>query len=214
MQSCVIVAMSAVMGLCSVLLTGCGGSGETADDGVAERLAVDDLRSLVTMSPEPTGWPWPVNPPTRVGSPQFELDESDRSYPIQKALSDAPQDAGIVKSATSSWFDGTKKASSFANLVATSAAAESALAAELEFARTWFAEFEHQQVHDIGADGIGEQRWAVRGDTVGGKNVEISWTRANVTLAVYVSCYPCDSDVADAARRWAEVDDAARTAAD
>ena len=92
-----IVAMSAVMGLCSVSLTGCGGSGETADDGVAERLAVDDLRSLVTMSPEPTGWPWPANPSDAVGSPPFELDKSDRSYPIQKALSPiAYQDAGIV----------------------------------------------------------------------------------------------------------------------
>ena len=34
------------------------------------------------------------------------------------------------------------------------------------------------------------------------------------TLAVYVTCSPCGSDVADAARRWAErIDETARTAA-
>jgi hypothetical protein len=57
----------------------------------------------------------------------------------------------------------------------------------------------------------------VRGgtDNAGPGFVEIGWTRANVVLAVYVSCNPCDSDVADAARRWAAtIDDAAHKAAD
>ena len=87
--------------------------------------------------------------------------------------------------------------------------------AEHEFARHWFPEFEQQEIHDIGAEGIGEQSWAVRGGTDNAGFVEIGWTRANAVLSVYVTCNPCDSDVADAARRWAdEIDDAARTAAD
>ena len=45
--------------------------------------------------------------------------------------------------------------------------------------------------------------------------VEIGWTRANAVLAAYVSCNPCDSDVADAAAAWAEkIDNAVHTAAD
>ena len=178
-------------------------------------MAADDLRPLVTISPEATGWPWPVDPQTHVASPSsFELDQSEPSYRIQKAVRDAYEEAGLVRLATSSWFDGVKKASSFANLVATPADARSAMEAEREFARHWFPEFEHQEIRDIEAEGIGEQSWAVRGGTDDAGFVEIGWTRANAVLSVYVTCNPCDSDVADAARRWADkIDDATRSAA-
>jgi hypothetical protein len=214
-----VVAINAAVILALTLLAaGCGSSGPSQGErsGVELRLAVEDLRSLVTVSPDTTGWAWHVDPQTRLASPPFKLDQSDPSYPIQKALSDAYHDAGLTRSATSSWFEGAKKASSFANLVATPADATSALTAEREFAGAWFPDFEHQEIRDIGADGIGEQHWAVRGGSDGGPGfVEIGWTRANAVLAVYVSCNPCDADVADAARRWAaKIDDAAHKAAD
>ena len=199
------------------LAAGCGTSGQTTRDTSADslRVAADDLRPLVTISPEATGWPWPVDPQTHVASPSsFELDQSEPSYRIQKAVRDAYEEAGLVRLATSSWFDGVKKASSFANLVATPADARSAMEAEREFARHWFPEFEHQEIRDIEAEGIGEQSWAVRGGTDDAGFVEIGWTRANAVLSVYVTCNPCDSDVADAARRWADkIDDATRSAA-
>ncbi len=209
---------SSLVALASVFLAaGCGSApAETISSaGVERRLADDDLRMLVTVSPAATGWPWHVEPQTRVGSPPFELDTSDPSYPIQKALTDAYTEAGLVKAATSSWFDSTKKASSFANLVTTSAGAAAALAAEYEFARRWFPEFESQQIRDVDAVDIGEQRWAVRGGGDDAGFVEIGWTRANAFLAVYVSCSPCQSDLIEAARRWAKtIDDAARAAAE
>ena len=125
-------------------------------------------------------------------------------------------DAGLVKAATSSWWDyaNVKKASSFAYLVATRDTARAALEAEKEFAHHWFPEFEHQEIREIEADGIGEESWAVRGGTDDAGFVEIGWRRANATLAVYVNCRPCESDLADAARGWAmKIDDAARTVA-
>jgi hypothetical protein len=213
-----VVAIPAVLALASALLAaGCGSSGRTTGQtSAADQLAVDDLRPLVTISPEATGWPWPVDPQTRVALPSaFKLDQSEPSYPIQKALRDAYRDAGLVRLATSSWFDGVKKASSFANLVATPADATSAMNAEHRFARHWFPEFEHQEVHDIRADGVGEESWAVRGGTGNAGFVEIGWTRANAVLSVYVTCNPCDSDITEAASRWAaKIDEAARTAAD
>ena len=183
----------------------------------ANRLAVEDLRPLVTVSPSATGWRWDVEPQTRLRTTPPKLDEDEPSYAIQKALTDAYSDAGLVKAATSSWWDNAnvKKASSFANLVATPEAARAALDAENEFANHWFPEFEHQEIREIEADGIGEESWAVRGGTDDAGFVEIGWRRANAVLAVYVNCRPCDSDLADAARRWAKaIDDAARTAAD
>ena len=80
---------------------------------------------------------------------------------------------------------------------------EQRLEAEKEFAHHWFPEFEHQEIREIEADGIGEESWAVRGGTDDSGFVEIGWRRANATLAVYVNCRPCESDLADAARRWA-----------
>ncbi|MET0887445.1 MAG: hypothetical protein ABWX92_13455 [Mycetocola sp.] len=214
-----VVAISAVVVLCAVsLAAGCADSDQKtgAADG-AKRLAVEDLRPLVTVSPEATGWRWDVEPQTRLLTPPPRLDEAEPSYAIQRALTDAYADAGLVKAATSSWWDNAsvKKASSFANLVATPEAAKAALQAENNFAYHWFPEFEQQEIREIEADGIGEESWAVQGGGVEGGFVEIGWRRANAVLAVYVNCRPCQSDLADAARRWAKtIDDAARAAVD
>ena len=214
-----VVAISAVVVLCAATLAaGCADSNEAmeASDG-ANRLAVENLRPLVTVSPEATGWSWDVEPQTRLLTPNTMLDEDEPSYAIQKALTDAYTDAGLVKAATSSWWDNAnvRKASSFGYLVATPEKAKAAMAAEKEFAHHWFPEFEHQEIREIEADGIGEESWAVRGGTDDSGFVEIGWRRANAVLTVYVNCRPCDSDLADAARRWArKIDDAARTAAD
>jgi hypothetical protein len=209
-----------VLLVCAATLTaGCGDSDQRMDAGGGEkRLTVEDLRPLVTVSPEATGWSWDVEPQTHLRTPPPpRLDEAEPSYAIQKALLDAYTDAGLVRTATSSWWDyaNAKKASSFAYLVTTPDTARAALEAEKEFARHWFPEFEHQEIREIDADGIGEESWAVRGGTDESGFVEIGWRRANATLAVYVNCRPCDSDLADAARSWAQkIDDAARTAAD
>jgi hypothetical protein len=214
------VAVSAVVVLCvASLAAGCADSERGIDVAdAAKRLVVEDLRPLVTLSPNATGWRWDVEPQTHVRRPApLGLDESESSYAIQKALYDAYMDAGLVRAAMSSWFDtaNMKKASSFAYLVATPEKARTAMDAENEFAHRWFPEFEHQEIHEIEAGGIGEQSWAVRGGTDDAGFVEIGWRRANAVLAVYVNCRPCQSDLADAARRWAQsIDDAARSAAE
>jgi hypothetical protein len=214
------VAISAAVVLCAAsLAAGCAGSDQSADaaDG-AKRLTVEDLRPLVTLSPDATGWRWDVEPQTQLRSPAPpRLDEAEPSYVIQKALLDAYTDAGLVRTATSSWWDNAnaKKASSFAYLVATPDGASTALEADKEFAHHWFPEFEHHEIREMEADGVGEQSWAVRGGTDDAGFVEIGWRRSNATFAVYVDCRPCESDVAEAARSWAtKIDDAARTAAD
>jgi hypothetical protein len=208
------VAVSALACACLVAV-GCGGSDPSGQ--AAEQLAVADLRTLVTVSPVATGWSWTVDPRTRFLEPPIEHDESPPGHEIRKTLADAYADAGLVAAATSSWWDTEdgKKASSFANLVATADDATRAMEAERDFARRWFPEFEHWEIREIDADGIGEQQWAVQGGTDETGFVEIGWTRGNATLAVYVNCNPCPSDLADAARRWARaIDDAARAAAD
>jgi hypothetical protein len=171
----------------ATLAAGCADSdqGTDASEG-AKRLVVDDLRPLVTVSPNATGWSWDVEPQTRLLTPPPTLDEAQPSYAIQKALTDAYSDAGLVKAATSSWWDNAnvKKASSFANLVATPEAGKAALEAENEFAHKWFPEFEHQEIREIKADGTGEESWAVRGGTDDSGFVEIGWRRANAVLAV------------------------------
>ena len=162
----------------------------------------------MTVSPEGTGWSWSVEPQTRVESPQpFTLDKSEPSYAIQKDLNDVYDAAGIRQLATSSWWDERQKASSFANLLSTQAGAESAMNAEHEFARAWFPRFEQAAIREIDANGLGEQSWAVRSDRSDASFVEIGWKRGNSVLSVYVSCYPCHADVADAARRWAKAID-------
>jgi hypothetical protein len=205
-----IVAIVFSAALAAALLAGCGSSGSGADPSTvtASREAVKALRSLVTMSPEATGWSWSAEPQTRMASPQpFTFDQSEPSYAIQKDLSDAYDAAGIRQLATSSWWDERQKASSFANLVSTRAGAESAMKAEHEFAQAWFPTFEQAAIREIEANGLGEHSWAVRSDRADASFAEIGWTRGNLVLAVYVSCYPCHSDVADAARRWAKAID-------
>ena len=143
----------------------------------------------------------------------FTMDPSEPSYSIQKGVNDAYVAAGIRHYATSSWWDATlKKASSFANLVSTGAGAESAMNAEREFAQSWFPRFEGTPIHEFKADGIGEHSWAVRANRTNGSFAEIGWTRGNLVLSVYVSCFPCHADVGDAARRWAETIDRAASA--
>ena len=213
------VAVCAFVLFCAAsFAAGCAGSDQgTEPADAAKQLTVEDLRPLVTLSPDATGWSWDVAPQTHLRPPSPpRLDETEPSYALQKALLDAYTDAGLVKAATSSWWDyaNVKKASSFAYLVATRDTARAALEAEKEFAHHWFPEFEHQEIREIEADGIGEESWAVRGGTDDAGFVEIGWRRANATLAVYVNCRPCESDLADAARGWAmKIDDAARTAA-
>ena len=213
------VAVCAFVVLCAAsFAAGCAGSDQgTEPADAAKQLTVEDLRPLVTLSPDATGWSWDVAPQTHLRPPSPpRLDETEPSYALQKALLDAYTDAGLVKAATSSWWDyaNVKKASSFAYLVATRDTARAALEAEKEFAHHWFPEFEHQEIREIEADGIGEESWAVRGGTDDAGFVEIGWRRANATLAVYVNCRPCESDLADAARGWAmKIDDAARTVA-
>ena len=213
------VAVCAFVVFCAAsFAAGCAGSDQgTEPADAAKQLTVEDLRPLVTLSPDATGWSWDVAPQTHLRPPSPpRLDETEPSYALQKALLDAYTDAGLVKAATSSWWDyaNVKKASSFAYLVATRDTARAALEAEKEFAHHWFPEFEHQEIREIEADGIGEESWAVRGGTDDAGFVEIGWRRANATLAVYVNCRPCESDLADAARGWAmKIDDAARTVA-
>jgi hypothetical protein len=212
-----VVAISFVVCACW-FAAACGSTDQTQSHPVAAQLTTDDLQTLVTVSPNATGWSWTVDPQTRFMSPSVELklDKSEPSYEIQKAVTDAYSDAGFVRSATSDWWDneGGKKASSFATLFATSDGATKALAADREFARHWFQDFEHQQIREINADGIGAKSWAVQaGDSQRGF-VEIGWSHGNATLSVYVSCYPCHSDVADAARRWAKAIDDSATAAE
>lgn len=205
------------MGLAAAVLAGCGGSGSDAASSATtvSREAVEGLRSLVEISPEATGWAWPVKPKTRVASPpsSFTIDPSAPSYSIQKGVNDAYVAAGVRQYATSSWWDATlKKASSFANLVSTGAGAESAMNAEREFAHSWFPRFEGTPIQEFEADGIGEHSWGVRASTTDGGFAEIGWTRGDLVLSVYVSCFPCHSDVADAARSWAETIDRAASA--
>jgi hypothetical protein len=201
-----IVAIAASAALAAALLAGCGSSGSSKDPSTVTttREAVKALRSLVTVSPEATGWAWSAKPQTRTASPQpFTFDEAEPSYTIKKDLDDAYREARVRKRATSSWWEETQKASSFATLVSSAAGAESAMKAEHEFAQAWFPTFEQAAIRDIEAHGLGEHRWAVRSDRDDASFVEIGWTRGNLVLAVYVSCDPCQADVANAARRWA-----------
>lgn len=146
-----------------------------ASDASSGALTADDLRTLVTVSPDATGWSWTVDPRTRSLSPPIELDESVPGHDIRRALTDAYMDAGLVRAATSDWWDNAtgKKASSFANLVASEGDAARAMEAEHQFARHWFPEFEHQEIREIDADGIGQDSWAVQGGGVEGGFVEI-----------------------------------------
>ena len=101
-----VVAIPVVLALTSAsLAVGCSSSGQTKGETSAAppRVAADDLRPLVTIPPEATRWPWPVDPQTHVASPSsFTLDRSEPSYRIQKAVRDAYEEAGLVRLATGS----------------------------------------------------------------------------------------------------------------
>ena len=180
-----IAAIVSSVGLAAALLAGCGGSGSSGAASVTttSREAVEGLRTLVVISPEATGWAWPVKPKTRVGAPasSFTMDPSEPSYSIQKDVNDAYIAAGVRQYATSSWLDATlKKASSFANLVSTRAGAESAMNAEREFAHTLVPQIRRnpdrrvQRRRDwpaqLGCSGQNDQRGFA----------EIGWTRGNL----------------------------------
>jgi hypothetical protein len=118
-----------------------------------------------------------------------------------------------VRTASTSWWDDGKKASSFADLYSTPEGARSALRAGEAFAAEWFPTIEHRQVEDLDVGDLGDARWAVRHGADAAAFVEIGWVRGNAVLGVYVDCSPCESDLATAARRWADAVDAAAVAA-
>lgn len=161
------------------------------------------------------GWQWSVEPQTYFDS-AAEVEKRDPEHEIQATLRDALVQAGVVRAASSSWFD-SEKASSFATVYATPAGARSALAAERTFAQAWFPEYEHVAIRMMEAAGLGEESWAVGAGSVAYGFIEIGWTRGNAVLGVYVNCTPCapDSDLFQAARWWADaIDEEARAAAE
>jgi hypothetical protein len=199
--------------ICAVLAVaaaGCGGSGASDGDRPAAAAAPPDLRALVLVSPDATGWSWAVAPRTRTASAPIRLDPTKPSHGIEQELYDTYRDAGFSASATSDWVQGASKVSSFANLMADADGARSALAAERVFQRRWYTDFEHTAFDEVGASGLGDGAWAMRGGRVGASFAEINWAEGPLTLSVYVSCGPCpqDADVLEAARRWALTIDA------
>ena len=200
-----VIALAAVLAAC-----GCGGADSPS---TTARLGADDLRPLVTVSPETTGWPWRAKPRTRVLS--AERLGSPPSQAIQRTLWRAEQRAGLLHAAEASWWDDGQKASAFANVYDTPEGARSALRAQRTFARAWFPQVEFQQVEDMDVGLLGEDRWAVRGGFPPTSGfVEITWTQANAVLSVYVDCLPCTRDVEAAALAWARaIDKTARAIA-
>ena len=194
-----VVALAAV-----VLACGCGGADSPSPTA---RLDPDDLRPLVTVSPETTGWPWQVKPQTRVHS-AAQLDSITPSNEIQRTLQNAEKRAELLHAAESSWWDEGQKASAFASVYATHEGARAALQAQRAFAKAWFPQVESVQVEDVDIGLLGDARWAVRGGfpPVSGF-VEIAWTQGNVVLGVYVNCSPCTRDVKAAAQAWARAID-------
>jgi hypothetical protein len=189
-----------------VLAAGCG-----ADDPAVEaspRLTADDVRPIVTVAPDATGWRWTAKPETRV-APAVDVERWEPAHAVQETYRDAQLAAGLVRTAASSWWDDGKKASSFADLYATAEGARSALEAGKTFADGWFSTVERRQFEELDLDGPGEARWAVRGETDASGFVEIGWVRGNAVLGVYVDCSPCASDVVAAAQQWADAMDEA-----
>jgi hypothetical protein len=199
----------------ALLATGCTGS-EKAETP-ATRMAVGDLERLATVSPAATGWEsaaWAVKrgtpgPYTRAELDQgLGLDPSRPSFEIESTLSEAFQDAGFVESRQGGWLDGARIAHSYATVFETREGARAALAAERDYTDDWYAEFEPREIREIAADGLGDENWAVQGGSSRAGVVEIRWTRENALLGVYLNCSPCPSEVAPAARRWADAIDA------
>jgi hypothetical protein len=199
----------------ALLATGCTGSKneETPEPG----LAVSDLERLVTVSPAATGWKsvaWTVKPGTPGPYTRAELDQglgldpSRPSFEIESKLSEALQDAGFVENRQGGWLDGLGIAHSYATIFQSHEGAQAALAAEHDYTDGWYAEFEPREIRRISADGLGDENWAVQGGSSRAGVIEIRWTRDNALLGVYLNCSPCRSEIAQAARRWAEAIDA------
>jgi hypothetical protein len=190
----------------TALLGGCNGS-ETTES----RLTADDLRTLVTVAPDSTGWTWSAKPTTRLRS-TLALTQADLARGIPRALQKEIARAGLERNGMSHWQDKGKEASSFASIYRTSEGARAVLAAERTLAQ---ASNRNVGGHPVDVD-VGDESWAVRGgsDTVG--LIAIGWTRRNAVMGVYVECTtPCTSDVAAAAEAWAAaIDDAAQAASD
>ena len=188
------------------LLGGCNGS-ETTES----RLTADDLRTLVTVAPDATGWTWSAKPTTLLRSP-LALAQANLASGIPRALQKAIARAGLERNGMSQWQDKEKQASSFASIYRPSEGALAVLAEERTFAQ---ASYRNVGGHPVDVD-VGDESWAVRGgsDTVG--FVAIGWTRRNAVMGVYVECItPCTSDVAAAGEAWAAaIDDAAQAASD
>jgi hypothetical protein len=188
------------------LLGGCNGS-ETTES----RLTVDDLRTLVTVAPDATGWTWSAKPTTRLRSP-LALAQADLARGIPRALHKEIARAGLERNGLSHWHEKGKQASSFASIYRTSEGARAVLAAERRLAQ---ASNRNVGGHPVDVD-VGDESWAVRGgsDTVG--FVAIGWTRRNAVMGVHLECTTsCTSDVAAAAEAWAgAIDDAAQAASD
>ena len=195
----------------AALLAGGCGADEPAPGGSLQ-LAEADLASLVGVSPDATGWTWTAKPGPRE-APASAVAEWKPTLDLQKTYRDAQLAAGLVRTASTSWWDEGKKASSFADLYRTPEGARSALAAGKAFAAEWFPSIEHREVEELDVGRLGDARWAVRHGTDAAAFVEIGWVRGNAVLGVYVNCIPCESDLATAARAWAEEVDAAAVAA-
>lgn len=204
------VAWAAPALAASVLVAGCGAAEQVADE--SPRLTADHVRPLVTIAPDATGWQWTAKPETQV-SPVADVERWKPTHAVQETYRDAQVAAGLVRTASSSWWDDGKKASSFADLYATPEGARSALEAGRAFADEWFSTIERTPFDELDIDGPGEARWAVRGGPDGAGFVEIGWVRGNAVLGVYVTCNPCESDLAAATRQWADALDEAATKA-
>jgi hypothetical protein len=204
----------------ALVATGCTRS-EKAETPVT-RVTVRDLERLVAVSPAATGWAsaaWMVKrgtpgPYTRAELDRgLGLDPSRPSFEIESTLSAAFRDAGFVENRQGGWLDGARIAHSYATVFQTSEGARAALAAERDYTDDWYAAFEPREIREIAADSLGDESWAVQGGSSRAGVVEMRWTRGNALLGVYVNCSPCPSEIAPAARRWADAIDAEARAA-
>ena len=188
----------------TALLGGCGA--ETTES----RLTADDLRALVTVSPDATGWTWSAKPTTRLRSPVALAQALRREVP--RPLRKEMARAGLEGNGMSHWQDKGRQAASFASIYRTSEGARAVFAAERTLAH---ASNRNVGGHPVDVD-IGDESWAVRGGSDVTGFVAIGWTRANAVMGLYVECTTaCPSDVAAAAEAWAAaIDDAAQAASD
>ena len=200
----------------ALLAAGCTSSEPAATSGV--EFGADDLPRLVAVSPKATGWKsvkWTVMPGTSRPGTRAELDRgigldtADPSFELQATMSVALQDAGFVESRQRVWQSEASIAHSFATLFETREGAQDALGAARDFADGWYPEIEHRPIREVGtADGLGGRSWAVQGGTERAGFVELAWVRDNVQLGVYLNCFVCSSELAAAARTWADAIDA------